>query len=120
MAPSPEPNNAVNRNKKSVCVDLKHPEGPGVIRRLAAGSDVLLENFLPGGLAKYGLDYGSLEPDFPQLVYASITGFGGLPGPVSFCWAGACGVDSGDGWRSSRLPQVQRQCQSVCPEPLLF
>ncbi|MCU9839055.1 CoA transferase [Ruegeria sp. WL0004] len=67
---------AANRNKKSVALDISTPEGQAQIRRLAAHVDILIENFKPGGLAKYGLDYASLEPEFPSLVYCSISGFG--------------------------------------------
>ena len=51
-------------------------EGREIIRKLAAGADVLIENFKTGGLAKYGLDYASLKAVNPKLVYCSITGFG--------------------------------------------
>ncbi len=67
---------ACNRNKQSVEVDIATPEGQEVVRRLAAKSDVLVENFKVGGLAKYGLDYARLEDANPRLVYCSITGFG--------------------------------------------
>src|SRR5690606_32805297 len=59
-----------------VTVDIAHPKGQELIRKLAARSDVLLENFKVGGLAKYGLDYESLKAINPRLVYCSITGFG--------------------------------------------
>ena len=65
-----------NRNKRSVTVDLAKPEGQTIVRRLALEADVLLENFKLGGLAQYRLDYASLAPDHPRLVYCSITGFG--------------------------------------------
>lgn len=65
-----------NRNKKSVTVDITVPAGQEIIRRLAAQSDVLLENFKVGGLKQYGLDYDSLRAINPRLVYCSITGFG--------------------------------------------
>lgn len=65
-----------NRNKRSVAVDMANFEGAALIRRLAAGSDILIENFKVGGLLKYGLDYGSLKAANPGLVYCSITGFG--------------------------------------------
>lgn len=65
-----------NRNKRSVTVDIAHPEGQGLIRQLVAQSDVLLENFKVGDLARYGLDYASLRTVNPRLVYCSITGFG--------------------------------------------
>jgi crotonobetainyl-CoA:carnitine CoA-transferase CaiB-like acyl-CoA transferase len=65
-----------NRNKRSVTIDLGHPEGAALIKRLAAKSDVLIENFKVGGLAKFGLGYDDLKIDQPRLVYCSITGFG--------------------------------------------
>ncbi|MDY7522718.1 CaiB/BaiF CoA-transferase family protein [Sphingomonas sp. 10B4] len=65
-----------NRNKRSLAIDLAQPAGAELIRRLAAQSDVLVENFRVGGLAKYGLDYASLAAINPRLVYCSITGFG--------------------------------------------
>ncbi|MCW2316687.1 crotonobetainyl-CoA:carnitine CoA-transferase CaiB-like acyl-CoA transferase [Rhodoblastus acidophilus] len=67
---------AANRNKKSVALDISKPEGQEIVRKLAACSDVLIENFKVGGLAKYGLDYASLSQVNPRLVYCSITGFG--------------------------------------------
>ena len=68
-----------NRNKKSLGVDLKQPAGAAVARRLAATADVVLENFKPGALAKYGLDYASLAAANDRLIYVSHKGF--LPGP---------------------------------------
>jgi crotonobetainyl-CoA:carnitine CoA-transferase CaiB-like acyl-CoA transferase len=67
---------AANRNKRSVTIDFTRPEGQQLIRELAAGSDILIENFKVGGLAAYGLDYASLSAVNPQLIYCSITGFG--------------------------------------------
>ncbi len=67
---------STNRGKRSIAVDLKTEEGQAIIRRLAAQSDVLIENFKLGGLKKYGLDYESLKTINPRLVYCSITGFG--------------------------------------------
>ena len=67
---------ASNRNKRSVTVDIAAPQGQDLIRRLLGRSDVLVQNFKPGGLAKYGLDYDSLKGEFPGLVYGSISGFG--------------------------------------------
>jgi formyl-CoA transferase len=67
---------SANRNKRSLAVDMARKDGAALIRRLAETSDVLLENFKVGGLAKYGLDYASLRPVNPRLVYCSITGFG--------------------------------------------
>ncbi|QTN26461.1 CoA transferase [Rhodoferax sp. AJA081-3] len=67
---------ACNRNKRSVTIDMAKPEGQALIRQMAANSDVLVENFKVGGLAKYGLDYESLKTINPRLIYCSITGFG--------------------------------------------
>ena len=66
----------VNRNKKSMTVDMSKPEGQAIIKKLASESDVLVENFKVGGLKKYGLDYESLKVLNPRLIYASLTGFG--------------------------------------------
>jgi len=65
-----------NRGKKSVTIDLARPEGQALVRRLAAGSDVLLENFKVGTLARLGLGYQDLAGANPRLVYCSISGFG--------------------------------------------
>jgi crotonobetainyl-CoA:carnitine CoA-transferase CaiB-like acyl-CoA transferase len=67
---------STNRGKRSVTIDFIHPEGQRLVQALAAKSDVVIENFKVGGLAKYGLDYPSLKPLNPGLVYCSITGFG--------------------------------------------
>ena len=66
----------INRNKRSIAIDMSMPEGAELIRSLAAKSDILIENFRVGGLAKYGLDYVSLSALNPRLIYCSITGFG--------------------------------------------
>jgi crotonobetainyl-CoA:carnitine CoA-transferase CaiB-like acyl-CoA transferase len=67
---------ACNRGKSSVAIDLDAPDGQAAVRALAADADVLIENFKVGGLARYGLDYGSLSAANQGLVYCSITGFG--------------------------------------------
>jgi crotonobetainyl-CoA:carnitine CoA-transferase CaiB-like acyl-CoA transferase len=67
---------STNRGKRSIAVDLKTGDGQAIVRQLAAGADVLIENFKLGGLKKYGLDYESLQAVNPKLVYCSITGFG--------------------------------------------
>jgi crotonobetainyl-CoA:carnitine CoA-transferase CaiB-like acyl-CoA transferase len=66
----------VNRNKKSVTLDISRPEGQAIIRQLLAGCDMLVENFKVGALGKYGLGYETLHAEFPRLIYCSITGFG--------------------------------------------
>ncbi|MCR5867712.1 CaiB/BaiF CoA-transferase family protein [Aquincola sp. J276] len=68
-----------NRNKKSIGLDLHTPAGAEAARRLAASADVVIENFKPGTMAKYGLDFPSLSAANPRLIYASHKGF--LPGP---------------------------------------
>ncbi len=65
-----------NRGKRSIAVDIKTREGQDIVRRLAAGADVLIENFKLGGLARYGLDHEGLKAVNPRLIYCSITGFG--------------------------------------------
>ena len=65
-----------NRNKRSVTIDFSRPRGVALVKRLLARSDVLVENFKVGGLAKFGLGYEQLRGEFPGLVYCSITGFG--------------------------------------------
>ena len=67
---------ACNRGKRSVTADFATDEGRALVRDLAAGADILIENFKAGGLKKYGLDYESLRPLNPRLIYCSITGFG--------------------------------------------
>jgi formyl-CoA transferase/CoA:oxalate CoA-transferase len=67
---------SINRNKESVTLDFKHAEGRALLEQLIGQADVLVENFRPGTLAKLGLDYASLAPTFPRLVYCSISGFG--------------------------------------------
>jgi crotonobetainyl-CoA:carnitine CoA-transferase CaiB-like acyl-CoA transferase len=68
-----------NRNKKSVAIDLRHPQGAAVARKLAASADVVAENFKPGTMSKYGLDYASLAAVNPRIIYVTHKGF--LPGP---------------------------------------
>jgi glutaryl-CoA transferase len=67
---------ATNRGKRSIELDFETADGQRIVRKLAARSDVLIENFKVGGLAKFGLDYASLSKENPRLIYCSITGFG--------------------------------------------
>ncbi|MGC1497011.1 MAG: CoA transferase [Sulfitobacter sp.] len=67
---------AANRNKRSIAVDIATDEGQATLRHLAARADVVIENFKPGGLEKYGLDHASLCAAHSALVYCSISGFG--------------------------------------------
>jgi crotonobetainyl-CoA:carnitine CoA-transferase CaiB-like acyl-CoA transferase len=67
---------SINRNKRSVALDLKNPEDLAAARELARRCDILVENFKPGGLARFGLDYDSVRAGNPSIVYASVSGFG--------------------------------------------
>ena len=67
---------AANRGKRSITVDIARPDGQALIRRLAAVSDVVIENYKSGDLQRYGLDYAALSAINPRLVYCSITGYG--------------------------------------------
>jgi crotonobetainyl-CoA:carnitine CoA-transferase CaiB-like acyl-CoA transferase len=67
---------ATGRNKRSLAVDLKHPDGITVVKKLAATADVVMENFRPGTMAKLGLGYEVLKKINPGLIYAAATGFG--------------------------------------------
>ena len=67
---------SINRGKKSVTVDLRLGPGQDLVRRLAGQSDVLIENFRPGSMARFGLDYQTLCEACPSLVYVSVSGFG--------------------------------------------
>lgn len=81
-------NIAFNRNKRSLCVDLKSAEGRKIVTKLASEADVLLESFRPGVMAKFGLDHESLRPNNERLVYCSVSGYG-QSGPM----ADKAGVD---------------------------
>ena len=72
----------LNRNKKSVGVDIKHPDGAALMREMVASADVLVENFRPGVMDRLGLGYDVLSQGNPRLVYASITAFGST-GPIA-------------------------------------
>src|SRR6476660_9172633 len=65
----------VNRNKRSLALNLKSPDGPNVLRRLAREADVLVENFRPGALDRLGLGYAALSAINPRLIWASVSGY---------------------------------------------
>ena len=67
---------AVNRNKKSLCLDLKKDEGKDILFRLVEQADVLIENFRPGAMERLGFDYESLKERHPALIYCSLSGYG--------------------------------------------
>ena len=65
-----------NRGKRSIAVDLQSAEGVAIVRRLAAQADVIVENFRPGVMDRLGLGYAAVATDNPDVVYASLSGFG--------------------------------------------
>jgi formyl-CoA transferase/CoA:oxalate CoA-transferase len=67
---------SINRNKESLTLDFKNDEGRRILRQLIGKSDVVVENFRPGAMARLGLDYATLAPQHPRLVHCSISGFG--------------------------------------------
>ena len=67
---------STNRNKRSLTLDLKHPKGQEIARKLAEKADILIENFKVGGMSRFGLDYATLSQTNPGLIYCSITGYG--------------------------------------------
>ena len=67
---------AMNRNKRSIALDLKRPEGQAVLKRMVAGTGILVENFRKGTMEKFGLDYETLREINPALIYCAITGYG--------------------------------------------
>ncbi|GIM89053.1 CaiB/BaiF CoA transferase family protein [Paractinoplanes toevensis] len=66
----------INRNKRSIALNLKDPDDQAVARALAGRADIMIENFKPGGLARFGLDFDSVLAENPKIIYASISGFG--------------------------------------------
>lgn len=67
---------STNRNKRSITIDLGHPEGRRLVRALAGRCDVLIENFKVGAMSRFGLAYDDLKNDYPGLIYCSISGYG--------------------------------------------
>jgi len=97
---------AVNRGKRALSLDLSKPEGRAVLEKLLENADVLVENFLPGTMERWGMGYETLAKRFPRLVYCTITGFGadgplgGLPGDDAVLQA-MCGIMSINGSEES-------------------
>ncbi len=94
---------AVNRGKRALGLDIAHPDGQATLLQLLQGADIVVENFLPGTMARWGLDYETvLRPRFPRLIYCAISGFGsdgplgGLPGYDAIV-QGMCGLMSING-----------------------
>ena len=99
-----------NLGKRSIALDLKHPEGLEVARRLIASADVVVENFAPGVMGRLGLGYAEVSASHPRLVYASISGFG-QSGSFSHRRAYGATAHAEAGWL-----WVQQQAQRA-PEP---
>lgn len=99
-----------NLGKRSITLDLKHPDGVEVARRLVASADVVVENFAPGVMGRLGLGYAEMSAASPRLVYASISGFG-QGGPFSHRRAYGATAHAEAGWL-----WVQQQAQRA-PEP---
>jgi crotonobetainyl-CoA:carnitine CoA-transferase CaiB-like acyl-CoA transferase len=101
---------SINRNKRSIIVDLKKPEGLEITRRLIGKSDALIENNRPGVMARLGLSYDDLKAEFPGLVYCSISGFGqtgpdaqrGALDPIVQAMSGGMSLTGERGGRSTR------------------
>lgn len=101
----------VNRNKKGLSLDLKLEEGRDFLRQLLRDADVLIENFKPGTMEKWGMDHESLHKEFPRLIHCSISGFGatgplgGFPG-YDACAQALCGLMSVNGESSGEATRV--------------
>src|SRR5580692_2757617 len=101
----------INRNKKSLVIDLQHEKGKEILRRLVATSDILVENYRPGVMDRLGLGYEALSAISPRLIYCAISGFG-LTGPlrdkpsfdiVTQAMTGALSVNGERGQRGIKL-----------------
>ena len=92
----------LNAGKKSIVLDLKTPEAIEAVRRLVATSDVVVENFRPGVMRRFGLDYDALAPIKPELIYCAISGYG-QTGPSSQLPAYAPVIHAASGYDLARL-----------------
>jgi crotonobetainyl-CoA:carnitine CoA-transferase CaiB-like acyl-CoA transferase len=101
----------LNRNKKSIAIDLKAPRGKAIVTELAAKSDIVMENFRPGVVRKLGLDYDSLKQVNSGLIYASMSGFGqtgpyGKKGGFDIIAQGMSGIMTMTGYPGGRPAKV--------------
>lgn len=101
----------LNRNKKSIAIDLKAPRGKAIVTELASKSDIVMENFRPGVVRKLGLDYDSLKQVNPGLIYASMSGFGqtgpyGKKGGFDIIAQGMSGIMTMTGYPGGRPAKV--------------
>jgi crotonobetainyl-CoA:carnitine CoA-transferase CaiB-like acyl-CoA transferase len=101
----------LNRNKKSIAVDMKSPAGKDIVMKLAAGCDIVMENFRPGVVKKLGIDYEALKQVNPGIIYASMSGFGqtgpyGKKGGFDIIAQGMSGVMMMTGYPGGRPAKV--------------
>lgn len=101
----------LNRNKRSIAVDMKDPRGKALVMQLAGKADIMMENFRPGVVRKLGLDYESLKPHNPGLIYASMSGFGqtgpyGKKGGFDIIAQGMSGIMMMTGYPGGRPAKV--------------
>lgn len=101
----------LNRNKRSISVDMKDPRGKALVMQLAGKADIMMENFRPGVVRKLGLDYESLKPHNPGLIYASMSGFGqtgpyGKKGGFDIIAQGMSGIMMMTGYPGGRPAKV--------------
>src|SRR5215831_451932 len=92
----------LNAGKRSLVLDLKRPEAVSIVKRLVAAADLLVENFRPGVMTRLGLDYASLQPLRPELVYCAISGYG-QTGPSSGLPAYAPVIHAASGYDLAHL-----------------
>ena len=106
----------LNRNKKSVAIDLKHPDGKALFFRLLEGADVVLENLRVGSVGKLGIDYERARERQPRIIYCSISGFG-QDGPYRERAALDLVVQAESGMTASRRTCRARLCVPASRSP---
>jgi crotonobetainyl-CoA:carnitine CoA-transferase CaiB-like acyl-CoA transferase len=87
----------INRGKRSIALDLRDESDQAAARELARRADIVIENFKPGGMTRFGLDYDTVRRSNPGVIYASISGFGSGPGRDPDLVAATCGERAGEG-----------------------
>ena len=105
---------AINRNKRSIAIDLKNAECLSLAKELVAKADVLVQNFRPGVMARFGLDYASLAPSRPDLVYCTVSGFGSVGPAIDYpsgdstmqAWGGLMSIVGGPDDEPTRVGNV--------------
>lgn len=105
---------AINRNKRSIAIDLKNPECLAAAKKLVADADIVVQNFRPGVMARYGLDYPTLSATRPELIYCSVSGFGSKGPAMDYpsgdstmqAWAGLMSIVGGPDDEPTRVGNV--------------